>query len=565
LKFRRGVSGRSVALVVILLVVVAALTYVYFSFSGKQNVSSTSQQSTSTTREQKYNVTYLYQGDLGHPDPAVGADLASSNLYLNVYDQLVTFDTGIPAKLVPDLAERWTVSQDGLHYTFILRKGVTFHDGTYLTANDVVYSMDRMLTINQGFSFMWAGILKPGDTVAINDTAVQFNLERTFGPFLSTLPYFSILNSKLVKQNTLPSGSYGSNGDYGTAWFANGGDAGSGPYRLVEWKQNIDYKFVRYDNYWKGWKQGQIYGETVLEEAEETTIKQLVQSTQGAFTTQFLSTSFYQWASTVPGLSITFAAYSPDPHYIFLNTASPPLDNVHFRRALAYLFNYSDFEKNIRASGLFHDRPLSWGMLPSLYPYYDSSLPRPTNANLTAAMEELKASGLDVTKIRPLTCYAIQGIEFEHLTCLQLSQNAKKLGITINVADLLWSKYNQDFGPNGTADDMVAVTEAGLYLDPDSILYNTFHSSNTTHTWAISPTYFRNQTLDRMLDLGRSSLDPNVRQQAYYTAQRILAQNVPAIPIMEQGLLVVHDSHISNMVYNFEYLWQRVYYWTWNP
>jgi peptide/nickel transport system substrate-binding protein len=560
---RKGIAGRTIAIVVILLIVVAGgVGYVYLTQSTSTNTTNTN--TTNTTPAGKYNVTYFYQGDLSHPDPAVGSDLSGSNIYLNVYDALVSFDQSTPPKLVPGLATSWSQTSDGLHYTFKLRSGVTFHDGTKVAAADVAYSMDRMMTLNQGFSFLWSGILKPGETQVVNSSAVTFNLEKTFGPFVSTLAYFFILNSATVKANTASSGAYGANGDYGTAWFAAGGDAGSGPYKLTEWKQNIDYKFTQNPTYWGGWKNGQIYQETVLSEAEEATIKALFPTTPGAFSTEFLSTAFYQWASTASGVSITFSTASPDPHYIFLDTASAPLNNVHFRRALTYLFNYTDFETNIRASGLFHDKPLSWGMLPSVFPYYDSALAPPTTANFASARSELAASGLNVASLRALTCSAIQGIEFEHLACLQISNNAKQLGITINVQDLLWSKYNQDFGNSGTTDDMVAVTEAGLYLDPDSILYNTFHSVSTTHTWAISPTYFTNSTLDTALSTGRTSTDTAARQQAYTTAQQILAQNVPAIPIMEQGLLVAHDSHVTNMIYNFEYLWQRAYFWVWS-
>jgi len=547
--------------VIVIIVVAAAVVAFYLPTTGP----SASKSSTIAVAAPKYNVTYFYQGDLSHPDPAIASDLSGANIYLNVYDQLITFDLSTPPKLIPDLATKWSVSSDGLHYTFLLRSGVTFHDGTPLTPTDVQYSMDRMMTILQGFSFMWTGALKPGDTQVVNSTAVRFNLEKPFAPFLNTLPFFSILNSKVVLAHTQSTGIYGANGDYGTTWYATGGDAGSGAYTLTEWKQNIDYKFVQYPGYWKGWKAGQIYGETVLSEAEESTIKALFQQTPGAFGTEFLSTAFYQFASSTPGLTITFATNPVDPHYINLNTASAPLNNVHFRRALAYLFNYTDFEQNIRASGLFHDKPLSWGMLPSLYPFFNAAAPRPTTANIAAAKAELAASGLDPSQIRPLTCSAIQGIEFERLQCLQIANNAKQLGITVNVQNLLWSKYNQDFGAAGTPDDMVSVTQAGLYLDPDTILYNMFHSVSTSHTWAIAPTYFQNATLDRLLEQGRTVTDPTQRQQIYYQIQTILAQQVPVIPIMEQGLPVPHDTHIQNMIYNFEYLWQRVYYWTWNP
>jgi len=101
-------------------------------------------------------LTYVTHQETMCFDPAKSVDETELGNVFNTYDLLVyPLETGkAPA---PWLAESWDVSEDGLTYTFNLRKGVLFHDGTELTAEDVAFSMDRMLRINMGFSWLWTG------------------------------------------------------------------------------------------------------------------------------------------------------------------------------------------------------------------------------------------------------------------------------------------------------------------------------------------------------------------------------------------------------------------------
>ena len=104
---------------------------------------------------------------------------------MNIYDPLVWPTKGGPPK--PHLAESWDVSDDGLTYTFHLRKGVKFHDGTELTAEDVAFSMDRMLSISKGFAWLWKDVLDVGDIEAADDYTVAFHLNEPYGPFIAGL------------------------------------------------------------------------------------------------------------------------------------------------------------------------------------------------------------------------------------------------------------------------------------------------------------------------------------------------------------------------------------------
>ena len=88
-------------------------------------------------------------------DPAVHNDIPRSVPVYNTYDPLMMPVTGKGP--VPWVAESYTYSEDGLTYTFKLRKGIKFHDGTELTADDVAFSMNRMMTLKTGYAFLWDG------------------------------------------------------------------------------------------------------------------------------------------------------------------------------------------------------------------------------------------------------------------------------------------------------------------------------------------------------------------------------------------------------------------------
>jgi peptide/nickel transport system substrate-binding protein len=156
-------------------------------------------------------------------DPAVGNDFSSSTSLTNIYDTLVfpNAEGGVD----PWLAESWEISDDGLTYTFKLREGVKFHDGSELLASDVVYSFDRLQEVGEGYAYLITGV---DSVTAPDDYTVEFKLERPSGLFLPSLVRLYVANEELVRANTQAEGPYGEEGDYGKDWLLTN-DAGSGP------------------------------------------------------------------------------------------------------------------------------------------------------------------------------------------------------------------------------------------------------------------------------------------------------------------------------------------------
>ena len=160
----------------------------------------------------------------GTIDPAKISDYTDYMASANLYDGLADVDD--ERNLVPELAAKWEVSPDATSVTFHLRPDARFQDGAPVQAEDVVYSVDRLLRINQGPANLFAGVLKPGSVEAVDARTVKFNLLKTFSPFLATVPAIRIVNSKLVKANA--------GTDDGQGWLGTH-VAGAGPYTLKSW------------------------------------------------------------------------------------------------------------------------------------------------------------------------------------------------------------------------------------------------------------------------------------------------------------------------------------------
>jgi peptide/nickel transport system substrate-binding protein len=157
-------------------------------------------------------------------DPHQILDVGATGYALNGYDNLYRYEDN-PPKMQPWLAKSHAVSPNGLIWDFKLRLGVKFHDGSELTADDVVYSFQRLLAIGKAPSAPFLPILKPESATAQDRYSVRFQLDRTYGPFFATIPMVFIVNPRVVKQHE-------KDGDWGADRLASN-EAGSGAYRLI--------------------------------------------------------------------------------------------------------------------------------------------------------------------------------------------------------------------------------------------------------------------------------------------------------------------------------------------
>lgn len=157
-------------------------------------------------------------------DPHQVYDVPMQGIMLNAYDNLYRYEND-PPQIVPWLAASHTVSDDGLIWEFKLKPGVKFHDGSPMTAEDVVYSFRRVLALALAPAGAFLKILKPENVTAVDPLTVRFKLETAYAPFFAAIPSISIVNPRAIEPNV-------KNNDWGKSWLASNG-AGSGAYKIV--------------------------------------------------------------------------------------------------------------------------------------------------------------------------------------------------------------------------------------------------------------------------------------------------------------------------------------------
>jgi len=171
------------------------------------------------------------------------------NIVLKATNQnLVTFPTGSVEEIIPDAASGWEISEDGTVYTFTIADGITFSDGSPLTAEDVVFSFNRLINLKGNPSFLADGIVS---VEAPDEGTVVMTLEQPDPAILAKLiyPAFAIVNKDVVVEQGGTDAEDAATTDTAEEWL-NQNSAGSGPYILESWEPSVETVLVRNENYW---------------------------------------------------------------------------------------------------------------------------------------------------------------------------------------------------------------------------------------------------------------------------------------------------------------------------
>jgi len=494
-------------IVVAILIIVAAGAWVAF------NPAPTTKQPTALT---------ISFANVPNLDPAIGSDEASSAAFVNLYDTLVyPTSTG---DVKPNVATSWTVSPDGLTYTFKLRNDVKFHDGTTLTANDVVYSLNRLMAIAKGYSYLFTPYVS--SVTAPDSTTVVINLKQPFGPFLLSLVRVYILNQALVQKNTATQGAYGANGDYGTAWLVTH-DAGSGPYMVKDVKLEEYLLMEKNPSYWQQIRSDAPDTVKFLGTTEAATIRTLMSQGQLDITDRWQSTESLASLSNLKGVEVVSIPTSAE-FYLMMNTKMPPTDDWAFRAAMTYAFDYQTV-----ITSIFPGSPQAAGPVPSALPGHDPNAVKYTR-DLTKARQFLAmskyANQLDKVTV---VYHWIAEVPDEEKVALLFANNMKEIGINVQVVKVPWLRVVDEMGNLSTAPNIVSIFDEASYAEAGSLLSSRY-TSKSAGTWEQNE-WLLNSTIDNMIADALSTIDRNARFQKYYQVQQVLMSMYPSIFVFDQN------------------------------
>ena len=441
------------------------------------------------------SVVYGMTQDLASLDPHVDTDAGTRDVVFNLYEGLVkpTSDGG----LIPAVASDYTISDDAKTYTFTLRDGITFHDGTPVTIEDVKYSIDRYAEI-QGESSAFSSLV---DSVEVqDDKTLVVNLKESYSEFL---PMMTI--AIIPQSNEDPAGN----------------PIGTGPFKYVSYTPGQNLELEKYDGYWQE-------GVPSLDSVEFKFIADVdtafVELQAG--TIDILKYLTAAQAETLGDEDYNIVQGSMNlVHAMYLNSAYEPLSKPEVRQALCYAVD-RDAINNFIFGGKSHI--IGSHMIPAMSKYYEPEAETVYSYDPEKAKELLAdagyADGFDLEITVP-SSYS-QHVDSAQIIADELSQ----VGINVTLNQVEWSTWLQDVYKGGNFQATVIGFDGTLAPSDWLKKYVTDDAKNFMH--------YSNTEYDDVFNTAYTTVDDDVKVENYKKAQMILAEDAAAVYIEDPANLV---------------------------
>jgi oligopeptide transport system substrate-binding protein len=466
-------------------------------------------------------------------DPAKVADIYSFAVINQLFDRLVEFDDRL--NILPAIAQTWSASRDGLTWTFNLRQGVKFHNGREVIADDVAYSLSRLLDPTVQFKYNWAlvkikgvpefqaGRAKDIEGIrAIDRYTLQITLSEPFAPFISVLglPQFAVIPREEVERL---------GGDFGFS------PVGTGPFRFVRWERGSEILLEANEHYFrKRPVLDQIRfvifpGEPVAEILASFERKELEQSPiPPDRRKELLETDKYTIIQK-PTLSLLVL--------MGFNLESPPFDKLEVRQAFNYAIDKVRINREIRADRFV----LARGILPPGMPGYNPEV-HGYNYDPDKAKELLAQAGFPGGKhLDPVIWASSVKSAVARQDYQYAQQNMGQVGVQVELQEFdTWPTFLQ-----AMEQGKLQVFRWAFYADypdPDSILYPLFHSRSANNFFR-----YRSPVIDRLLDEARREIDDLHRVKLYRDAEQIILNDAPAVFLLHYAYEQVFQPYVKGI------------------
>jgi peptide/nickel transport system substrate-binding protein len=469
-------------------------------------------------------------GDAVSLDPSEVTDSESENVSQSILETLVAFTEG-KTTVEPLLATEWNISDDGLTYTFTLREGVKFHDGTDFNAEAVVYNFDRWMNAKDQERFYMYGSVFGGfkgdenhvlkSVEAVDEYMVQFTFTNPKPTFLKDLALtpFSISSPAAIEK-------YGE--EYGDH------PVGTGPFAFEEWRRNDRVTLSKNENYWlDGYpKVNQVIFRTIPENSARLNALlsgevDMIDGLDPRNIPQIEESEDFKILSRPP-LNIG---------YLGLNVTREPLNNKLVRQALNHAV---DKEAMIEAFFAGQGTPAKNPIPPTVDGYND----------------EIEAYPYDPEKAKTLLAEAgfEDGFEMElwampvprpympdgQKVAEFLQSSFAEIGVKAEIVTYEWATYLEKT-KKGEADSFL-LGWTGTNGDADDFINTLWHGDNIG---SMNSTYYSNEELNKILTEARTISDQEKRKELYKHAQEIMHEDAPIIPLAHSTPILAARTDIT--------------------
>jgi len=448
------------------------------------------------------------------------------------YDTLVTFPPDTADSFVPRLAASWEASEDGLTYTFTLREGVLFSDGSPLTASDVVFSFNRFKNIKGNPSFLAATV---ESVEAPDDATVVITLNASDPAILAKLAAwpFSVVNPEVVTANGGTDAADADTTDTADAWFSTA-SAGSGPYILESYEKESQVVLVRNTNYWGT---APYFDRVILQNIPESAAQKVALEAGDIDIALDITPDQIEAIDAIDGLSV-YTTGSFTLHYLAMNRNAEfggPLADPKVEAAVRAAIDYEGFRQLAGPGAVTPAAMLPVGMFGA---YGTDKAPvRDLDAAKALLAEAGYPDGFETTLEYPT--YTQEGLNIETLA-QKLKSDLAEAGITVNLVP----------GDIGTFIEKVRAGESGFflvwwqpdYLDPDNYLYFLpGRNGGTRAGWLEADA---EASLLELRDKALTETNPEERVKLFVEVQDYWIANGPYAPYLQGSIQVGHNDNI---------------------
>ncbi len=470
-------------------------------------------------------------------DPSEAFEFSAGEIMGNAYDRLIRYDVNDPSKLLPDVAKSWSVSADGKTYSFELKPSLKFASGNPMSAEDVVFSLQRAVILDKTPAFILTqfGFTKENVKDKVKQTGpltLTMETDKVYAPTFVynclTANVASILDKKLVMSKE-------TGGDMGYGWLKTN-YAGSGPMKLREWRANEIVTLERNDNY---------YGEksklvrVVYQHVKEAATQRLLLEKGDADIARNLSPEDLAALASNKDIRTT-ATPKGTVYYFGLNQKNPNLAKPEVREAFKWLVDYDAIGATlIKNIGIVHQNFLPVGLL-------GASTEKPYKLDVDKAKALLAKAGLPngfKVTIDMRTQQPVQGITEA------FQQTAKRAGIDIEIipgdGKQTLTKYR------ARTHDIYVGAWGADYWDPHTNADTFARNPDNSDAAKSKPLAWRNAwdipDLTKQADAAVLERDATKRKAMYEKMQADFRKDSPFVMLYQQIETAAYRSNVAGL------------------
>lgn len=465
--------------------------------------------------------------DIHTLDSGVSSDNYDWRQIYPCYDRLVKYKVingEGSTEVEPQAAQSWTVSADGTVWTFQIRKGILFDDGTALDAEAVKFSFERTLKIGKGPADNIGSI----KSMAVKDPyTLEITLKNAYGPFLQTLATDA---ASIIAPSVM---AHEKDGDMAQGWLAEN-TFGSGPFRLAEWIRGQHAVLEAKPDYWGG---APKIKKVVIRFMSESSDRRMALERGDIDIAENILIDQVPALEKNPSLSV--GRYpSQLVEYVYINNQVAPLDNKDIRQALCYAVDYRGIiDYVLQGNGVQMRGPVPkgmWGHKDDLFQH---------SRDVAAAKQLLKKAGAENLSLTLI--YSSRRSSWEQIATI-LQSNFADIGVTLNL-ELMANPTLRDRVDKGDFELCLGAWSPD-FADPYMFMNFWFDSD----LWGLpgNRSFYKNPNVDELIRKAASISSQDERTRLYHKAQEIIMEDAPYIFLYQVQTIVPLRKNIHGYVYN---------------